>query len=77
MIFKLMYLIDLNILNLMVCLTLHINCNYIIIFIGYSAHNIKWDCHFEIYFFSCHMLSTKSSAIRIPNVLFQIWLIHY
>ena len=18
----------------------------------YSAHNIKWDCHFEIYFFS-------------------------
>ena len=29
MIFKLMYLIDLNVLNLMVCLSLHINCNYI------------------------------------------------
>ena len=26
MIFKLMYLIDLDVLNLMVCLTLHINC---------------------------------------------------
>ena len=33
-IFKLMYLIDFNILNLMICLTLHINCKYIIIFIG-------------------------------------------
>ena len=41
------YLIDLNVLNLMVCLSLHINCNYIIIFIGYflqfygKNHN-KW-----------------------------------
>ena len=34
MIFKLMYLLVLNVLNLMVCLTLLINCNYIIIFIG-------------------------------------------
>ena len=29
MIFKFMHLIDLNVLNLMVCLTLHIDCNYI------------------------------------------------
>ena len=39
----------------------------------YSARNIKWDCHFEIYFFLRHTLSSKSSA----HALFQIWLIHY
>ena len=45
MIFKLMYLIDLNfhVLNLMIYLTLHINCNYIIILIGsisfYNLHD--------------------------------------
>ena len=44
---------------------------------NYSAHNIKWDCHFEIYFFSRCTLSSKLSAIRTPNILFQIWLIHY
>ena len=32
--FTIMYMIDLNVLNLMVCSILHINCNYIITFIG-------------------------------------------